>query len=307
MRCKKHPCDQSSSVGVCASCLRECLLALMAAQAQHQAQLPSDDDHPTSRKPDHHHHHHPPLIFPRSVSPYVTRRKSDDPPTSCSHPQPRHLLFYSTPQVGPTHNSNSNSSSHYYARKQHHRARSSSLFSSLFRSRSEKFNPDPAGSSPSWFSSFFSRRRRKQSLPAAASMPMEYSAASAARRPRRVPDRGMSPGSEGEWEEDCDPWPSGSGCSSSESAHGWNWKKTPVVGAVRRGKGGGHEKSVSGLTFCLSPLVRASPSRHWNHKGGVPPDEVRAQGKPHLSAAASYCANRSRKLADFGRVNNHNC
>jgi hypothetical protein len=72
----------------------------------------------------------------------------------------------------------------------------------------------------------------------------------------------------------------------------------------------GHVKSMSGsgMALCLSPLVRASPNRRWNHKG-LPPEmaaaaEIRAAAtKPHLSAAASFCANRSRKLADFGRVN----
>ncbi|KAL2472661.1 uncharacterized protein Fot_48397 [Forsythia ovata] len=39
MKCKKHPADLSSSVGVCASCLRESLFALIAAQAWKQAEV----------------------------------------------------------------------------------------------------------------------------------------------------------------------------------------------------------------------------------------------------------------------------
>ncbi|KAJ4837851.1 hypothetical protein Tsubulata_001672 [Turnera subulata] len=103
--------------------------------------------------------------------------------------------------------------------------------------------------------------RRKQSLPAASipwSTPQHLLVDLA-----RMPDRGMSPGSEGEWEEDCDPSPSGSGCSSSESSHGWNWKRTPVA-AVRRGKRGGRGKSVSGEGESKPAL---------NHKGRLPPDE----------------------------------
>ncbi|KDP28911.1 hypothetical protein JCGZ_14682 [Jatropha curcas] len=315
MRCKKHPCDLSSTVGVCASCLRERLLSLIAAQAQvqqsqHHPQLVRahsraavDDSRKSDARP-------PPLIFPRSVSPYVARRKSDD--TSIwSH----HFRFYSTPQVGPTYNSASTAAAPAACKTKQGRF---SLLSNLFRSRSEKFNIDPAGSgtgvpsrnsseasssSPSWFSTVLSRRRKKQS----ALFSAEYSTA-VGHKPRRRTDRGMSPagGPDSEDEcEDCDRSPSGSG-SSSESTQ-W-WKRTPVApAAVRRGKSG-QGKNMSGLAFCLSPLVRASPNRHWNQKGGLPPDmglsgEVRVPVKPHLSTAASFCANRSRKLCDFGRVN----
>ncbi|KAL2462656.1 uncharacterized protein Fot_53893 [Forsythia ovata] len=38
MKCKKHPADLSSGVGVCASYLRESLFALIAAQARKQAE-----------------------------------------------------------------------------------------------------------------------------------------------------------------------------------------------------------------------------------------------------------------------------
>ncbi|KAL2513762.1 uncharacterized protein Fot_27733 [Forsythia ovata] len=38
MKCKKHPADLSSCVGVCASCLCESLFALIVAQARKQAE-----------------------------------------------------------------------------------------------------------------------------------------------------------------------------------------------------------------------------------------------------------------------------
>lgn len=93
---------------------------------------------------------------------------------------------------------------------------------------------------------------------------------------------------------------------SSESSQGW--KQTPRRNQHARRPN--HGRNVTGLAFCLSPLVRASPNRHWNQKG-MPPEtafsgEIRVSVKPHISNAAAFCANRSRKLADFGRSNpNH--
>lgn len=318
MRCKHHPCDLSSTVGVCASCLRERLLVLIAAQAQVQqtnhlpqlARLHSraavDDSRKSDAQP-------PPLIFPRSVSPYVARRKSDN--TSWS----LHLRFYSTPQVGPTYNSSSSAAGFTTSATCKPKPARFSRLSNLFRSRSEKFSPDPSGSgrglphrspseasssSPSWFSAIFSGRRKKQYA-------QQYSGV-VCHKPRRRMDRGMSPVRVEDSDDDCDDCnrsPSGSG-SSSESAQ-W-WKRTPVAAhaAMRRGKPGNGKNVSSGLAFCLSPLLRASPNHHWNHKSGLPPDmgfsgETRVPMKPHLSAAASFQANRSRKLCDFGRVN-HN-
>ncbi|KAJ6722567.1 hypothetical protein OIU74_007207 [Salix koriyanagi] len=284
MRCNKHPCDLSSIVGVCSSCLRERLSALIAAQVQLQqqeqqqiAQLAKAQHHSRatviideSRKSysnsQHHRRRHqpPPLIFPRSVSPYVCRRKSDDDDDNdydswSAHNQHHNLRFYSTPAEAPS------------------------------------------SSSPSWLSTIFSGRRRKPSP----QLSMEYSG-SVCGEPRQRLDRGMSParGADSEYCENCDRSPSGS-VYSPESSPGW--KKTPVPkAAMRRGKPG-HTRNMSGLTFCLSPLVRASPSRNRSQNGGLPPEvgELRAPAKPHLSTAASFCANRSRKLADFGRVN-HN-
>ncbi|KAJ9188580.1 hypothetical protein P3X46_003925 [Hevea brasiliensis] len=321
MRCKKHPCDLSSTVGVCASCLRERLIVLIAAQAQvqqihHHPQLAClhssaavDDSRKSDAQP-------PPIMFPRSVSPYVARRKSDD--TSWSH----HLRFYSTPQMGPTYNSASTASGFATSATCKAKPARFSRLSNMFRSRSEKFNPDPSvsgrgvpsrtscqasSSSPSWLSAIFSGRRKKQS----ALFSEQYSGV-VGHKPRRRMDRGMSPARGADSDDDCEDCnrsPSGSGSSSESSQAQW-WKRTPVApAAMRRGKPG-NGTNVSGLAFCLSPLLRASPNRHWNQKGGLPPDmgfsgEARVPVKPHLSVAASFYANRSRKLCDFGRVH-HN-
>lgn len=291
MRCKKHPSDLSSTVGVCASCLSERLMSLIAAQAQSHAQLRTAVEDRRKSDP-----HPPPLLFPRSVSPYISHRKSNDTCYHLQHPV-SDRRFHSTPQVGSTTASIAEIGS---CKKKHSRF---SLLSNLFRSRSDKSQSDPkvprdpcatSTSSPSWFQTVLSGSRKNRSIMSPGDP-----------RPSRARDRGMSPerGSN-----DAENYDELSGYSS-ESSQGW--KRTPVAGpgnAVRRGRPC-QNRNVSGLTFCLSPLVRASPNRQWNQKS-LPPEigyscDIRVPAKPHLSAAASFCANRSRKLTDFGRVN-HN-
>ncbi|XP_057979079.1 uncharacterized protein LOC131165369 [Malania oleifera] len=309
MRCKKHFPDLSSAVGVCASCLRERLLALIAAQAraqvqaQAQAQAHSSGAAEDCRKSD---PQPPPLVFPRSVSPYISRRKSDSASWHHQHP---HCFsdqrFYSTPQVGPTYRSAAGAGGGIasFGKK---KLGKFSLFSNIFRSRSDKSESEPrvssdsgasASSSPNWFSSVVRRRQKKQS----GIFTLEDSLGGG-RFPCRARDRGMSPDNAGHCE-DCEESPTPSGYSSEV----WKTPMNAPAGA-RRGLSGPN-RNVSGLAFCWSPLVRASPSRQWNQKGMQPEagfsGEIRAPNKPHLSAAASYCANRSRKLADFGR-SNHN-
>ncbi|KAJ8756168.1 hypothetical protein K2173_024715 [Erythroxylum novogranatense] len=303
MRCKKHPFDHSSAVGVCATCLRDRLFVLVAAQVQAQTQAQAHQDPravEASRKSDS--RHHPPLIFPRSVSPYVSRRKSDDD-FSCLNQSHSQLLFYTTPQVGPGCTSSTTTTAAGVAagaaRASKTKTGKFSLITKLFRPRSDKLNPDPDGngsSSPLWFSTIFSAGSSKKKPST-----NQFSVTSMSLgEPRLRADRGMSPARRDDNDEDCDPYP-----SSSDSTH--PWKRTPT--SVRRGKPG-HSRNTSGLSFCLSPLVRPSPNHHWTQKATLPPDlgfsgDLRASPKPHLSTAASYCANRSRKLVDFGKVN-HN-
>ncbi|EOX96577.1 hypothetical protein QQP08_002643 [Theobroma cacao] len=308
MRCKKHLTDLSSSVGVCATCLRERLLSLIAAQAQAQAQAQQAQLARAAaaavedrRKPD-----PPPLIFPRSVSPYVSRRKSDDNSATWIH----HQRFYSTPQVGPTYRTAT--ATDFEAARSFKKKNRFWLFSNLFRSRSEKFNSDPgvhyhrdscdepssSSSSPSWFSAIFAVRRKKQQSSRTSHVDEFGQFRPIDRRSCKIIDRGMSPAIEADSGDEYDRSPSGSSPEVSP-----RWKMTPT--AARRSRTG--PRNVSGLAFCLSPLVRASPNRHWNQKGGLPPDmsftsEGRPPMKPHLATAAGFCANRSRKLADFGRV-----
>ncbi|OWM83680.1 uncharacterized protein LOC116202279 [Punica granatum] len=308
MRCKKHPTDLSSAAGVCASCLRERLLQLIDEQARadealalarqlaHSHSRSSDDRRRPEPQP-------PQPAFPRSVSPYVSRRKSDN----------YHRRFYSTPQVGPTFSA---TCSFLPSEKKQSKL---SRFVNLFRSRSDKINSDPsvcsnsdprisphrdscqASSSSSYSASWLSflpRRRRKQQANG------DITSSQAGRRPCRISNRGMSPERGFELDDHLE-----SGYSSESSQQGW--RRTPVMAvtpaSVRR-KRAGRTKSASSMAFCLSPLVRASPSRQWNQKGvGLQSEsgvsgEIRVPGKPYLSTTASCSGNRSRKLTDFGRV-----
>ncbi|KAL4562909.1 hypothetical protein LXL04_026940 [Taraxacum kok-saghyz] len=335
MKCKKHYTDLSSIVGVCASCLRERLFSLVVAQEQAQAQAQSKDQNVEEKNCNLDTH----PVFPRSVSPYISRRKSDNSAASTtaaawpssnqqrSERNRHHSLpdqrFFSTPQVGPT------TGDYNPRRKKHHSFIGLSLLTKLFRSKKRNeldsySDPDPrfsvsnsggsygggdsatsVMSSPSWFANIRSGGvcRKKQPFYFTES---SNSAASVMRKHYRE-GRGVSPvrysdsygGAEDEF---CD---GSSGYESCESRKQTPWR-TPAHSSVRRG-GGGHGKNVSGLTFCLSPLVRASPNRHWNHKGMPPADsgEIRAPVKPHLSNTKAFCANRSKKLADLGRLNSN--
>ncbi|KAL2892620.1 Protein CFT1 [Bienertia sinuspersici] len=257
MRCKKHLSDLSSSIGVCATCLRQRLFSLLEAQSipNSISENPNPNNNHQSISSLHHHHHQeqpPPLIFPRSVSPYITRRKSDQPDN-----KPIIQRFYSTPQVDPTQKKKKNSRF--------------SLISKLFRSKSSVASSTSAASSDSV-------------------------------GPTRRCNRGMSP--------------QGDDVGSTRPSPG-RVKQSPARTA----------NNVASLAFCLSPLVRASPAsrHHWgieptfsgeirvpatgkvnglnSHSNSVSSINNKNCDKPHLGDAASFCANRSRKIADFGRLN----
>ncbi|KAL4363758.1 hypothetical protein GQ457_04G032960 [Hibiscus cannabinus] len=284
MTCKRHLSDLSSGVGVCATCLRERLLSVIAAQTRlDRAAVLAED----SRK-----HEPPSMIFPRSVSPYVDRRESDDDGATWI----RHQRFYSTPQAGPNTTATAGFDGASAAFKKKHKF---SLLSNLFGTRSEKLSPGPSvhnhrescdeptsssstSSSPSWFSAIFTTGKKNQQFNH--------------RDRRSCVDRGISPAIEVNREEECD---------GSPPEVSPQWKMTPRRAASRG-------RSKSGMGFCLSPLVRASPNRQWNQRSGLGPDmtytsEGRAGAamamKPQLGSAARFCANRSKKIADFGRVN----
>ncbi|KAJ4905338.1 Uncharacterized protein Rs2_19289 [Raphanus sativus] len=255
MRCKRHTVDFTSNVGVCASCLHERLLSLAAYAA-------AEDNNNTrqSRKSD-----KPPplLIFPRSVSPYVTSRKSDagggDIRRFLAAPQVD-LGLFSCKDFEPNRCSKP-------------RGVKASRLSNLFRaSRSEdhgsnhkpvsvnygsdckpvsRLSCDGSESTShfSWFSSFLSTGRSKK---------QPEDAISGHRRPQRVFCRGMSPA-----RDEYEPTPSG----SVEETPGRS-RRTPAV------KTSGRRRIATGMGFCLSPLVRARPHCPFRRKTRFPSEVV---------------------------------
>lgn len=287
MKCEKHPVDFSSGVGVCASCLRERLFAVIAVQAGKEAQEGSRNFDTQ-----------PALAFPRSVSPYVACRKSDAAATW--------HLRYRSPLVAPA------SSITVEVEKKRSGGRFSSLFSGLFRSKTEKRDSDSgpisdpgvacAASPPLWFPTILPVRQKKQTR----TLSLDQNVIGGHKSNCRNLDRGMSPARDSNEEH----FQGGLSGYSSESSQGW--KQTPRRTPAMRRRGGfsGNCRNVSSLACCLSPLVRASPNLHWNQKGVLPETVVAGDGriptKPYLSSASSFCKNRSRKLCDFGRYNpNH--
>lgn len=297
MRCNKHVSDLSSGIGVCASCLRERLFILIAAQVEENRRKCEE-----RRKSD----HQPPLVFPRSVSPYICRRSDD----SSWHNNDRR--FYSTPQVGPTFGFSS-------SKKKHSSSGKFSIFSTLFRSskseasvsdlsssdsRVTPTNTSSTSSRSSWFSNFLPSRRKKQSR--FARPPVCH---------HRRKEKGMSPANvdeDGEYEPEDGPGSPLESGYSSDSYQGARKSSAATAPPLRRRGPTLHTRNasgVSGLVFCLSPLVRASPNNHRCQKDanlqpmGFSGEIARKPAKVSLSTAASYCANRSRKLADFGRYN----
>ncbi|KAL1540050.1 hypothetical protein AAHA92_24463 [Salvia divinorum] len=293
MRCEKHPADQSCSVGVCASCLRERLVAVISAQSQVQAlkHALQDSCKFNSQLPQ-------PPLFPHSVSPYISRRKSHTGAAATCRPHGGHQLFFSTPQLRPRR-------SIAVEIEKNSRSRFSSLFWGIFRSKPERKSDsgadlvsdptvliDSCSASPVWFPNIIRGRRKKKAS--------TFSVDETAFRTGLTRGRGMSPArSADHGDEHCH------GGTSGYSSDSQGWRQTPTSGRRSGGRAASHGKNLSSLTFCLSPLVRTSPNRHWNQKVATP--EVAVAGDPrttpkaHFSTAASFCRNRSRKLADFGR------
>ncbi|KAK1315724.1 hypothetical protein QJS10_CPA05g00703 [Acorus calamus] len=268
MKCRRHPCEQG--VGVCASCLRERLLSLIAAQ------LKLSEEEQTSQR--YHHHHRrsvrlspPPELpsFPRSVSPYICRgRQSVDSDVDVCRPR-----FYSTPQVGGRGGPR----------------RKFSIISSLFGSAGSRSDEIEHRSKSSWLSALFPGRRRKKSAAEVAE-----SGAGSKGTSRAMEERGLSP-------EERDSTASDSGYSTESS----NGRRRPAMTHPtpmrRRGLAAApfpHVRNLSGMAFCLSPLVWASPNGRRNQT----PESVHGESHHrHAPSRASLCANRSRKIADFGR------
>ncbi|CAD6343632.1 unnamed protein product [Miscanthus lutarioriparius] len=305
MRCKKHPYQAGG--GVCATCLRDRLLALEAAQngdASPPPPAPAPAPVPAQAPPV----PPEPLAFPRSVSPYVSRRKSDTSGALRHHPS---LLFFRTPQVGPAYGGALEEGDIAYEYEKR-RARKFSVLATLFghhhhhhRSEEKHHHQQEGGAKErkkqfSWFAGIIPRRRKKQQAPAPAA---------SATSPQSAPPRRSS-------------------CRLVVSNRGSRRSRTATAAAATRAAArpppriprGGRPRPhaedpcqrrqtnsmPSGFAVCLSPLVRPSPGRRHRH-GVQPPDpgsfscELRPSPLHSLSSAASVTRCRSRKLADGGR------
>ncbi|TKW06212.1 hypothetical protein SEVIR_7G228000v4 [Setaria viridis] len=279
MRCARHPYE--GGPGVCAPCLRDRLLALAAAQNE-ASSLP-----PPPPEPEHE------LVFPRSVSPYVCRRKSD-----ASGARGRPLLFFRTPQVGPAYGGGGGTGGFEEGDIGFRRRRSGrfSVLAALFGHRSEDKEKDGGAKErrhrrSSWLAGIV--RRKKD--PATASPPL-----SPPRRSwRGVSNRGLSPVryADGDGEESTSPAAESPWLPSPSPM-----RKTPCRRRLGLG-GAGVGAGVSGFAVCISPLVRPGLGRH--PRGGHPPDAVSTELRPSplhpLTSSASLHHCRSWKLADGGR------
>ncbi|KAJ4953336.1 hypothetical protein NE237_030168 [Protea cynaroides] len=314
MRCKRHSFDASSGVGICASCLRERLVIIIAAQTRQQALAQAQVEAEERRKSD---AHPPPIIFPRSVSPYIYRRSTSEP--SWEHHHQFDQRFYSTPQLGPT-------SYHTTVAGSVHKKKQSkfSLFASLFgKFRSQE--PESEGTDPR-----VSRGSRSSSATSTSSSPISqisfsalfpshrkkisrfFSLEGAGGRGHRVcsrKDRGMSPARDSDEDEHYGDSDDSSGFWSksppNRGKQGLQVQATPPQTTPTRCRRRGYNRSVSGLAVCFSPLVRPSPSSHHHRNVGFSGD-IRASSKQHLSTVASLGKNGSRKLADIGRYKSFN-
>jgi len=288
MRCKKHP-FQAGGGGVCATCLRDRLLVLAAERngsssppprAQAQAQPPPAPE---------------PAAFPRSVSPYLSRRKSDASGAGGALRHHPSLLFFRTPQVGPAYGGSGaleeGDIGYEYEKR---RAGKFSVLATPFghhhRSEVEDKRRGRARERKkySWLVGIIPRRRKKAASSSPPSAPPRRSC-------RVVSNRGLSP------ERDSH----GSGEESSSPAADPPWRPSPSPMRKTPCRRRQTNSMPSGFAVCLSPLVRPSPGRR--HRPVQPPDpgafssELRSSPLHNLSSVASVTRCRSRKLADGGR------
>jgi hypothetical protein len=285
MRCARHPYE--GGVGVCAPCLRDRLLALAAAQNA-ASSLPPPPPPPEEQEPE--------PVFPRSVSPYVCRRKSD-----ASAPRgrpPGSLLFFRTPQVGPAYGAGSGAGFEDGDIGFRRRRGRFSVLAALFGQRSEDGKRgDKEGAkyrSSWWLAGIVPRSRRSGRKDREAGLPPP----SPPRRScRGISGRGLSPVryADGDGEESTSPAESLWLPSPSPM------RKTPCRRRLGLGAPGA---GVSGFSMCISPLVRPSMARHL--RGGHPPDaivsgDLRPSPLHPLTSSASLHHCRSWKLADGGR------
>jgi hypothetical protein len=290
MRCKRHPYECGE--GVCASCLRDRLVALAAAQNE-ASSLPPPTPAPSDPVP----------LFPRSVSPYVCPRKSDASSRPWSR-QPSSRLFFRTPQVEPTYGGNGagfEEGDIGFQIKRRRRGKLSALAALFGHHHGSEEKGGGGGDRErkhgSWLAGIMprGRRRKEPAVPASPLSPRRRCSS------RAVSNRGLSPvrWSYEESEE-------GGSVAAADSP----WRPSPMRKPPCRrplGVGGGAGAGVSGFAVCISPLVRPATGRHHRGGHGRPPDAPALSGElrpsplhqPSSGSSLHHC--RSWKLADGGR------
>ncbi|CAN6461269.1 unnamed protein product [Victoria cruziana] len=293
MRCRFHPCD-SGRVGVCASCLRERLEALVAERERRKPASSSSlvsaarqssvtTSSVATSCPDF------PLSFPRSVSPYVSVRD-------------RESFFFSTPQLNPSKKNHHQDINHRPVSRKEKRF---SLFSAIFGRRKPSVTPAADASSSSapsssWLSSILPVRQKKSRL-----FPAAAAAGAGGRNSGHRRDCGMSPVARGRDEEVST---DEAGCVPAE-ARGSRLKpdaSAVATAAAARRTLQQHQHNPSGFAMCLSPLMRPSPNhRHqeqvvWDLPTYSGDFRVSNSGKCVSAGPSSFC-NRSRNISDVGK------
>ncbi|KAG8082961.1 hypothetical protein GUJ93_ZPchr0014g47285 [Zizania palustris] len=282
MKCKKH--SYKGGAGVCAPCLRDRLLRL-AATHNEASSLPQPLPEPEPV---------PVPVFPRSVSPYVSRQKSD---ASGAWRRPSSFLFFRTPQVRPAYGGGGDAGFEEGDIEFEIRRRSSkfSVLSALFGKHRHHGSEERDGGKErkhrSWLAGIIPRILRKK---ATASAPAPFPPRCSS---HVICNRGFSPVSYAH---------EGGEESSSPAESSWRHSPSPMRQTPCRRRPEGAGASVSGFTVCISPLVRPSPARH--HRGGGHPTdgpdfsgELLPSTLHPFSSGTSLHHCRSWKLADSGR------
>lgn len=260
MKCKRHPYEVGP--GVCASCLRDRLLNVLAAQIA-LADTPR-------RRPE-------PILLPASISP--NRRSVDS-----AGPR-RQLLFFSTPQVAP--------SSTATAR------RSRSFLSSLFsHPRSNEHHTDPVKSkrfgSISWISKLIPGRRRRKKTKMSSPPPVRIACRDRGMSPAAEDDDDRDTVSESGYSTEASGMSRRTMPTPMRAVHhhhrhrqggsGFTMCLSPLVHTLPAGR-----------------RCHAAPAAEIGFSGELRPVLAPPRSSGAGAGAESFGPNRSRKLADFGR------
>ncbi|MED6179444.1 hypothetical protein PIB30_001208 [Stylosanthes scabra] len=298
-KCRKHVQDLTSTIGVCATCLRERLEVILVAQTQAQAQTHDEDEdqlaaealssNNQSEKNSDEENNPPPINANDLVPLQVSRQKSDFAGRK-DDDNDNDTVVYRTPQVGPPFSVTA--SSEFDGKTPKRKFGKFWNPTSLFRTRSNKTENSHRGSatmSRSWLSMIFRESRKNNNGGGASNF----------RQSDREPEM-----LGGENDENDRSSSTGSRISCETSP-----KRRNQSAPVRRSRSVQPEKSGFKWAYCLSPLVRVEPNSNQNlvhnHKGAVQETGSSVGGGAQqitFTSTASFCSSRSRKLANFGRV-----